>query len=328
MMDNKASIVILAFNSQKTIGNVLDGVFNQNTNIKYDVLVIDSSSLDGTLDIARKYPVKIHIIPKEEFNHGDTRNIGASMTTAPYICYLSHDAVPTQEWLEPLIECLEQNDDAAGAYSRQLPREDAPLVIKRAHNEEWCYGSEIGFENNFPDLNQRPSEIYKSIFFTDVSSCLKRAIWEKHPFRNCETAEDILWASDVLKAGYTTLYQPKSLVVHSHIRNIKKHFMNNLNHAKTMKKLIIIDDIFSLHTNLSATPEYQLSKNLHKLTEPLNLSSMIYLMINQIFTDCRYIINYKQIGIYKRIWNLGYGLLWQLASALGNYIGYKCKIKL
>ena len=45
-----------------------------------EVVLVDGRSTDGTLDVARRYPVRFHTIPQAEFDHGDTRNLGALRT--------------------------------------------------------------------------------------------------------------------------------------------------------------------------------------------------------------------------------------------------------
>lgn len=64
------SIVILSKNEEKYIGTALDMVFSQNIDKKYEVIIIDSGSIDFTLEIARRYPVKIIEISTGEFGHG------------------------------------------------------------------------------------------------------------------------------------------------------------------------------------------------------------------------------------------------------------------
>ena len=53
-------------------------------------------------------------------------------------------------------------------------------------------------------------------FFSNVSSVLRRSVWQQFPFPEVEFAEDQLWARRVLEAGYQTAYRADSLVYHSH----------------------------------------------------------------------------------------------------------------
>jgi glycosyltransferase involved in cell wall biosynthesis len=59
-----------------------------------EVLVIDSGSTDGSVEIARAADVRVIEISAADFNHGRTRNLGAEETTGEFICFLTQDATP------------------------------------------------------------------------------------------------------------------------------------------------------------------------------------------------------------------------------------------
>ena len=87
------SIIILTKNEAEYIGSTLDTVFGQDIDKRFEVIIIDSGSKDSTLDIARRYPVKISEIPAQDFGHGRTRNQGAGMAKG--------EIVFCQGWSEP-----------------------------------------------------------------------------------------------------------------------------------------------------------------------------------------------------------------------------------
>src|SRR6185312_14040809 len=60
----------------------------------YRVLIVDSSSVDGTADLASSAGFRIHTIPRNEFNHGGTRQLAADLLPdAELLIYLTQDAV-------------------------------------------------------------------------------------------------------------------------------------------------------------------------------------------------------------------------------------------
>ena len=72
------SIIIPAKDEEENIGKCLEAIYNQETNYRFEVIVIDSGSSDQTLDIAKKYSsVQVVEIQPGEFGHGKTRNLGA-----------------------------------------------------------------------------------------------------------------------------------------------------------------------------------------------------------------------------------------------------------
>ena len=74
-------------------------------------------------------------------------------------------------------------------------------------------------------MRNNPASFY---FFSNVSSVLRRSVWQQFPFPEVEFAEDQLWAKGVLEAGYQTAYRADSLVYHSHgygpWMNLRRHF--------------------------------------------------------------------------------------------------------
>ncbi|GAI86528.1 unnamed protein product, partial [marine sediment metagenome] len=64
-----ASIILLTLNAGEKFRKVLKAVFNQTYN-NFEVIIIDSSSIDNTLEYAKRYPIKIFKIPRSDFGHG------------------------------------------------------------------------------------------------------------------------------------------------------------------------------------------------------------------------------------------------------------------
>lgn len=51
----KLSIVIPAFNCEKTIGKCLNSIYEQNTDLKYEVIVVNDGSVDKTVNVVNEY---------------------------------------------------------------------------------------------------------------------------------------------------------------------------------------------------------------------------------------------------------------------------------
>jgi len=117
------SIIIPTKNAGAEFNKCLACISQQKTKHKYEVIVIDSGSTDNTLNILTKYPVRLIKIAPEEFGHGKTRNLGARLAQGDYLVYITQDAIPaTGNWLDRLIKDMRQDNQIAGAYSRNLPK--------------------------------------------------------------------------------------------------------------------------------------------------------------------------------------------------------------
>ena len=97
------SIVIRAYNEEKHLGWLLDGIEQQNGKGVQTILV-DSGSTDGTLEVAGRYPVQVVHIKPGEFTFGRSLNLGIAHAQAEFIVIASAHVYPVYpDWLERLL---------------------------------------------------------------------------------------------------------------------------------------------------------------------------------------------------------------------------------
>jgi rhamnosyltransferase len=248
------SIILLVKNGGAFLEEVLKGIFSQKVEEEIEVVAIDSGSRDHSLEILRNFPVRLKEIPPATFNHGETRNLGASLSQGATLVYLTQDAVPGNEmWLERLVEPLREDPLVAGAFSSHRPRKECPLTEKRqilhtalASGSERRVNTAVGNR----EFEKNP---YPFIWFSNTSSCIRKAVWERFPFRRLAFAEDQEWAKRVLEGGYKTVYVPDSIVIHSHHYGPVRNFRRFFEHARAMKEIFGKDEFPSFKGIFPAT---------------------------------------------------------------------------
>lgn len=229
-VDNKekldVSIIIPAKDEERNISKCLEAIYNQETNYRFEVIVIDSGSSDQTLDIVKKYsPVQMVEIQPGEFGHGKTRNLGVEGSKGDYIVFLNADAIPVDKyWLNPLIAPLIKDKKVAGVYSRHIPKEGCHLYMVRDIQKSMPGKTIVRSQTKSLDF----------MIFSTVSCAIPRDIWKKYPFKDdIIIAEDQEWAGRVLDQGFKIVYEPSSGVYHSHNYTPRQLFEIKRNVAKS-----------------------------------------------------------------------------------------------
>jgi len=239
----KISIILLTKNGSAYLEEVLRKVFAQKIEEKFEVIAIDSGSIDNTKEILAKFPIQVEEISPTTFNHGETRNLGARLSKGEYLVYLTQDATPFDEkWLERLVNPLREDRLVAGAFSSHRPRGECHLMEKRQILQTELVSGKTMRVNTAIGNPDYERNRYPIIWFSNTSSCIQKKVWEKFPFREIEFAEDQDWAQRVLEGGFKTVYVPDSIVIHSHHYRPIMNFKRNFEHAKAMKEVFGKDE--------------------------------------------------------------------------------------
>lgn len=230
----RVSVVVPTHNAGPSFGKLLGKLMAQEGEFDREILVLDSGSTDGTVGTAQRYGAAVHHIPRGEFDHGATRDLGVSLSGGDYVALIVQDAMPLDgRWLAAMVEVLEQDARTAGVYSRQLPRPKSKpitrvLVNSRATASPVRREQSVGHEGDCTKLT--PEDLRRLAGFDNVSSCLRRSVWERMPFGRTGFGEDLRWAKKAVEAGYRVVYEPRSAVFHSHERgaayDLRRHYVD------------------------------------------------------------------------------------------------------
>ncbi len=198
----ETSIVIRSFNEAEHIGDVLEAVDEQQYQ-NFEIILVDSGSTDGTLEIADPYVDKVEFVSPQNFTFGYSCNIGCEAASGDYVSFLSAHAVPTDpNWLGSMVENFD-DPDVAMTYSNQVGAAETKFPEKRLFNELFS--------------NDRKCQTPPNYFANNASSVIRKDLWEDHPFDEYLTGhEDIEWAKHFMDNGYVVIYEPTSCIYHIH----------------------------------------------------------------------------------------------------------------
>lgn len=217
-----ASVVIRCKNEARYIGEVLTALFGQVGADPFEVIVVDSGSTDGTLEIVRQYPVRLIEITPRTFTYGRALNIGIAEASGDFVASLSAHSTPSGVgWLASLIKPF-ADGRVAGVVGRQIPRRNAtPLEL---------LGMRLsGVMSTRPGLRQR------NPMFSNANGGIRRSLWERVPFdEGVAGAEDIAWARTMQALGFLIAYEPGAAAYHSHGEPLLKHLRRTMHDAPTV----------------------------------------------------------------------------------------------
>lgn len=252
----RVSVLIPTRNAGVGFAQTLQAVTSQALDEPYEVIAIDSGSRDGTPERCEVFGVRVLQIEPRTFGHGRTRNQGIAAARGELVALLVQDAVPADpHWLASLVSALDAEPEAAGAYSRHLPHAGAGPIARYA--AEYWYRHQggrvvqrIADPSAFAALQLEEKKL--ACTFNDVSSMVRRAVWERIPLRDLAFAEDLGWGYDVLRAGHSVIYEPASQVYHSHERPLSYEFRRAYVEERVVGELFGAPaDVLSLREALS-----------------------------------------------------------------------------
>ena len=213
------ALIILTYNAKRTLGDLLDSVFKQALQPD-SVLVIDSGSYDGTLDIIKKYNVILHAINKADFDHGATRRLATQLINADIYVYMTQDAIlADRNSLSNLIRCFGRPEIGC-AYGRQLPNQNANVLA--VHSRLFNYPP----ANAVKKYSDRSELGIKTCFVSNSFAAYRaQALNEAGGFPvKIIMGEDMYIAAKMLLQNWEISYCANALVLHSHNYTIWQEF--------------------------------------------------------------------------------------------------------
>ena len=219
--DRVISLIMPVKNAAGRLREILPRILQQQTRDSIEIVAVDSGSSDDTIEVLRQALATVVSIDPLAFNHGLTRNLGARHARGQVFVFLNKNTTPADDhWLANLVAPLDGDGRLAAVCSRVLPGPDADLLT---------------YKDGINDLSASPQrrvraitdpdeyrglphyQLREFINFHTVSAAIRPQVLRQIPFREVETiGEDILWAKEVLEAGYKLQHEPSSVVLHSH----------------------------------------------------------------------------------------------------------------
>ena len=214
------SIIIPTYNASRYLAAQLNALHRQTVG-HAEILIIDSSSTDNTLEVANSYKLKTFVIPKSEFDHGGTRTLAGRWASGDTLVYMTQDVVPVHESaIENLLKPLMSDKRIGTAFGRQIPSPEAtPFAI---HLRMFNY-PEKSYVRTLDDRDMfgLRATFCSNSFAVYRRSALEDVGWFKEKLL---FGEDMHACARMLMKGYKVGYAADAMVYHSHNYSLLDEF--------------------------------------------------------------------------------------------------------
>ncbi|MBI5953114.1 MAG: glycosyltransferase family 2 protein [Chloroflexi bacterium] len=195
------SIVIRAYNEEKHIGRLLEGIHHQTVK-DVEVILVDSGSTDGTVSVAESFGARTVRIRPDEFTFGRSLNFGIKSATRELVVIASAHVYPVYpDWLETLLRPFE-DVQVALTYGKQRGYEGSK------------YSEHQIFHQWYPDVGKPRQE---TAFCNNANAAIRKSLWEKNNYDETLTGlEDLAWAKWAKEQGHAIAYIAEAEIIHVH----------------------------------------------------------------------------------------------------------------
>lgn len=183
----KVSIVIPAYNEEKTVIDLLNLLDISSIKKPDEIILVDAYSSDKTVELAKRWKEEnwgcnLKIIElKSRAYPGKARNIGVKNASFNYIAFIDCGIIPANDWLIKILEPF-QRDDQVG------------VVWGRIHSK-----AETAWENAFTSVVESNKGIIRSV----SNSCIRKEVYYKIGMfkEDLRAAEDLIYIQAIVNSN-------------------------------------------------------------------------------------------------------------------------------
>ncbi len=219
MASLRVACVIPTYNGCKDLKRLLDSLATQTA--VFETLIVDSSSTDGTLELARSRCENVTRIDSKDFNHGGTRQMMVDFNPG-YDVYVFMTQDAYVEDIQAIANILLPfADPRIGAVcGRQLPHKNASLLAQHARMFNYPPVSQIKTLEDAPVLGIKTPFMSNSFAAYRREALLAVGGFPPHVI----LSEDMYVTAKMLLDGWKVAYEGSAICRHSHNYSIGEEF--------------------------------------------------------------------------------------------------------
>jgi len=211
-MRPKVSVVIPAYNAEKTIEETIQGLLSQDySKNDYEIIVVDDGSNDSTKEMIKKFK-RVKLFKQKHRGPAAARNLGVKHSKGDLILFTDADCVPDKNWIKNMIKPFKDGDivGVGGTY--------------RTLNKKSLIARFVGYE--IAERHRRMKNKKNIDFVGTYSAGYRKDILLK--FKGFDitfptsSGEDSELSFRIAEEGYKIVFNSQAFVYHRHPDTILK----------------------------------------------------------------------------------------------------------
>jgi rhamnosyltransferase len=213
--------VVVTHRAREHLARCLPPLFR--SSLRPRVLVVNSSSGDGTVELARDLGAETLTVPRQAFNHGLTRELARRRLGTEFTVMLTPDAYPLRDDLVERLTAPLRHGVAAVAYGRQVAGEGAGLLERVGREFSYPAESHVRGAADWPEHGS-----YTRFCSNACAAWSSRALDAIGGFKPTLVSEETIAVAELLARGERVAYVAEAVVEHAHRHDLagafRRHF--------------------------------------------------------------------------------------------------------
>jgi len=213
-----ASIIVPVYNGEETIRDCILSLLDLDYPAdKFEIIVIDNQSTDGTTRILQEFVPAIRIFREEIRGPAAARNKGIQRAQGDIQAFIDADCIADRNWLKKIITPLENSCTGlvGGKILASPPVNDIKNFGETLHDHDSAINT------------------FRPPYVMSASSAARRDVLVKIGYFDTDLlrSEDVDLSYRMIQAGLSLVYQPEAVIYHENEKNLYGLFREGMNHG-------------------------------------------------------------------------------------------------
>lgn len=211
------SIIVPAYNAEKTIEETLESLLAQNFPAdKYEIILVDNGSKDRTINIVKKYPIRIVTCNKR--GSSNARNKGASYARGRILAFTDADCRVDKNWLNEINEAFKDEGLHAAQGQGNLTHSRDTRIKTECFIDEYLTA--------IASMNER------RMLGDTKNFAIRKWVFEKiGGFIPSKEECDMLFVAELFKKNYNVKFNERMIVYHNYSLTLQRIIQKSLRHG-------------------------------------------------------------------------------------------------